>query len=194
VAEDPAYSTTPTGSPHGALLIVTGASHTGKTSVIQALVPHLHPPVALLGVDNTLEHTLVIPEGDRWAEIPLAYRLIQGQLNPLLDEGWLVVVESTFTYVPEEGQPSFHSDVLKQMILAAEQRGAASLVCQLQASVEATEQRQRDTGRIDPEVVAATERLHRSVEMPRSTRKAGRCTVMKASWKPQVKKPSTRST
>ena len=32
-----------------------------------------------------------------------------------------------------------------------------------------------------------------SAERPRSIRYAGRCTVMKKSWNPQVKKPSTRN-
>ena len=152
------------------LLIVTGASHTGKTSVIRSLLPELQPPVALLGVDQTLDHTLVKPFGEQWAQIPLAYRLIQSQLGPLLDSKWLVVVESTFTYVPADGPGTFHGDVLETMVEAADDRGADSAVCQLETTVEVAVHRSRGDGRLDPTVVEETNRLHRAAAMPRLTR------------------------
>src|ERR1044072_3285967 len=111
-----AHSPSPGELLRAGLLIVTGASHTGKTSVIRSLMPELQPPVALLGVDHTLEHTLIKPTAERWAQIPLAYKLIQSQLGPLLDAKWLVVIESTFTYVPDDGPGIFHGDVLEAML------------------------------------------------------------------------------
>src|SRR4051812_33086856 len=82
------------------LLILTGASHTGKTSVAQELLRLCPPPTAYLGVDKTLRTVLVHPPGDSWAQIPLAYRLLHAQAELLLDQRWFVIFESTFTYVP----------------------------------------------------------------------------------------------
>jgi len=100
----------PTGelSGSGRLIVLTGASHTGKSSVAAEILRLASPPVAFLGIDSTLDHTLVRPEGGRWEEIPLAYELNREQIAPLLRQGWTVVFESTFTYVPAAGPPEFH--------------------------------------------------------------------------------------
>jgi hypothetical protein len=174
-----AHSRSPDGPLVAGLLIVTGASHTGKTSVIRSLLPELRPPVALLGVDRTLEHTLVKPTGEKWAEIPLAYKLIQSQLEFLLDAHWLVIVESTFTYVPKSGPGSFHKIALETIVEAAKRRGAQSVVCQLQTSAQIAARRSLEEGRLDPVVVAETGRLHREAELPRLTQaiSAGNRTV-----------------
>jgi hypothetical protein len=158
---------------------VTGASHTGKTSVIRSLLPELRPPVALLGVDHILEHTLVKPTEEKWAEIPFAYRLIQSQLGFLLDAEWLVVIESTFTYVPGNGPGMFHMAALETMVEAAEGRGARSVVCQLETSAEIASRRSHEDERLDPVVVAETGRLHREAKLPRLTQaiSAGNRTV-----------------
>jgi hypothetical protein len=110
--------------------------------------------------------TLVHPRGDRWAEIPLAYDLIQRQIDPLLTQGWLIVVETTFTYVPQEGEPSFHREALERMIGLAEHHGSPWLLCRVEAPLELTLQRSERDGRLPPRVVAATAKLHESTEMP----------------------------
>jgi len=148
------------------LLIVTGASHTGKSSVIRALVPQLPPPVAVLAVDDILDHTLVRPHGDRWEGIPLSYELIRRQASALLDQGWLVIVESTFTYVPSQGAATFHHDALDLLISLAKSREAPWVLCQVQAPPESTLERGRESSRLGSDVIAETIRLHEEFEPP----------------------------
>lgn len=164
-----AHSATPADSSHAGLLIVTGASHTGKSSVIRSLLPRLEPPVALLGVDDVIAQTLTRPTGDRWEEIPLAYDLIQRQIDPLLDRGWLIVVETTFTYVPLEGEASFHREALDAMIGLAERRGAPWFLFQVKAPLELALRRSEQDGRLPAQVIAATVELHESAALPEST-------------------------
>ena len=171
MAADTARSTIPSESPVGSLLVVTGASHTGKTSVIQALLPRLDPPVAVLGVDDLLRRTLVRPEGDPWKEIPLAYELIERQVAALLERGWLAIVESTFTYVPPEGEGELHDDTLSQLIALAEQQRAPWLLCRIEAPAELTLSRSDQTKRLPSELVAAIYRLHAKLTLPVGTLK-----------------------
>lgn len=148
------------------LLIVTGASHTGKTSVIEAILPSLDPPVAQLSVDTILTASLVRPPGDRWEQIPLAYELIERQTEALLKQGWLVIVESTFTFVPPENEPVFHRAALQRLVDLAASQGAPSVVCQVQAPLELVLERAKKTKRLPLKVVKGTVRLHDNVELP----------------------------
>jgi hypothetical protein len=125
----------------------------------------------LLGVDDLLSRTLVRPEGDPWQEIPLAYELIERQASTLLGQGWLVIVESTFTHVPLEGGPELHEDVLSQMIELAERGGAAWALCQIVATLDLALTRRDETKRLSPEVVAGTVQLHERLELPAGTLK-----------------------
>ena len=151
---------------NGGLLIVTGASHTGKSSVIQAILPTLRPPAALLSVDTLLTTSLVLPSGERWSQIPLAYELIERQADVLLSHAWLVIVESTFTYVPPEGEPVFHRDALERLVDLGKRHDAASVVCQVCASSDLVAERSRQTSRLSPRVVAATAKLHEAAQLP----------------------------
>lgn len=148
------------------LLIVTGASHTGKTTVAEAVLEATPPPAALLSVDNILAEEIVRPTGDIWAEIPLAYELLATQLETLLDRSWFVAVESTFTYVPERGEAEFHAGQLERLIAAARDRGAPWLLVQLLADDGITTTRANETGRLAPEIVARTAELHRAATLP----------------------------
>jgi predicted kinase len=151
------------------LLIVTGASHTGKSSVIEAVLPALEPPVALLSVDEVLVSTLVRPPGDQWEQIPLAYELIERQADTLLEQGWLVIIESTFTYVPPEGEPSFHENALRRFVGLADRHHSCLAICQLRAPLQEISARSMRTNRLAAEVVAATSRLHDAAELPAGT-------------------------
>ena len=155
--------------PAPGLLILTGASHTGKTSVAQALLRVTSPPAAFLSVDEVVLGTLARPPGNAWAEIPLAYELLTQQLELLLERGWFVVFESTFTYVPERGEPEFHAEQLEAAARVAERRGIPWLLVQLAADGDVARLRAEGTGRIAPEVVAGTIRLHEEARMPSST-------------------------
>ena len=148
------------------LLILTGASHTGKTSVAKAILDLKGPPAALLSVDQTLEHTLVRPPGDRWSEIPLAYRLLRLQAEALLEADWFVVLESTFTYVPGTGPPEFHAEEVERFADLALAAGAPLSLVQLSASEATVFKRAEATRRLPLDVVAATHALHDLAAMP----------------------------
>ncbi|HEX6687065.1 MAG TPA: AAA family ATPase [Solirubrobacterales bacterium] len=160
----------PRGTPPApGLLVLTGASHTGKTSVARAVLDAAGPPAAFLSVDDVLATTIARPPGDAWAEIPLAYELLLPQVEKLLEKGWFVTLESTFTYVPELGAPEFHSDALQQLIQTAERHDAPWLLVQLAAGDDVARARADRTGRLDPDVVDRTAELHRAASLPETT-------------------------
>jgi predicted kinase len=152
--------------PTPGLLILTGASHTGKTSVAEAVLEAVDPPAAFLSVDNILEHTISRPPGDPWAQIPLAYELLEPQVGALLEHGWFVIVESTFTYVPENGASQFHREQLVQLIDIAERCNAPWLLIQLATTGATARGRAERTGRLPQKLVADTVQLHRNVTLP----------------------------
>lgn len=127
------------------------------------------PPAAFLSVDDVLATTIARPPGDAWAEIPLAYELLLPQVEKLLEKGWFVTLESTFTYVPELGAPEFHSDALQQLIQTAERHDAPWLLVQLAAGDDVARARADRTGRLDPDVVDRTAELHRAASLPETT-------------------------
>lgn len=151
------------------LLILTGASHTGKTSVARSILDLKGPPAALLGVDQVLEHTLVRPRDDRWREIPLAYELLRPQVAALLRADWFVVFESTFTYVPDAGRAEFHGGEIERLAEIARSAGAPLSIVQLRASETNVIQRAESTGRLPTTIVAETLTLHDAAAMPEQT-------------------------
>jgi chloramphenicol 3-O-phosphotransferase len=148
------------------LLVLTGASHTGKTSVARSILDLKAPPVALLGVDRTLEQTLLRPREDHWSEIPLAYELLRAQAEVLLRAGWFVVMESTFTYVPSMGDSEFHDEEIERLEAVASGVGAPFLLAQLRVAETVVLERAEATGRLPLAVVAETLRLHNAADMP----------------------------
>ncbi|MGC1166684.1 MAG: AAA family ATPase [Solirubrobacterales bacterium] len=166
MAEESDWPVSEEAAPSPGLVVVTGASHTGKTSVSRALLPLLDAPVAWLGVDGTLDHVLVRPTADPWQEIPLAYDLLETQIDILLGRSWTVVLESTFTYVPEQGPPEFHHHAIRAMVAIAERRGVRHLVAHLTLDSTDAMRRAEDSGRLSPEIVAQTVALHEAAAMP----------------------------
>jgi chloramphenicol 3-O-phosphotransferase len=166
---DPRQQSPEASAPGLGLVIVTGASHTGKSSIIEALLPIVQAPVAVLGVDIVLRETLVKIPGDPWEEIPLAYDLIQAQVKRLLDDDWLVIVESTFTFVPAVGEPEFHDRVLARLLATARNTKRWALVVQAWAPDAVILQRASDGGRLVPVIVTQTARLHAAADMPPGT-------------------------
>jgi predicted kinase len=150
----------------GGLLVLTGASHTGKTSVAHEILHLAPPPVALLGVDQVLGQVLVRPLGNRWKEIPLAYDLMLPQLEILLREGWFVVLESTFTFVPKTGPPELHLDRLEQFCQVGANADVFVLVVRLALPRDRVLSRVRETAQLSPEVVAKTLDLHEAADLP----------------------------
>ena len=148
------------------LLILTGASHTGKTSVAKALLETLEPPAAFLSVDDVLRYTISRPPGYPWALIPLAYELLEPQIAVLLKHRWFVVLESTFTYVPRGQVGQFHREQLLRMLDVSRRHGVPALVVQLLAGDAISRDRARLTGRLPQAVVEETARLHRAADLP----------------------------
>jgi len=151
------------------LLVLTGASHTGKTSVAREVLRLASPPAALLSVDEALHTVLVRPPGDLWAQIPLAYELLRLQAEALLDHGWLVVFESTFTYVPASGIAEFHGEELSRLIKVAEDQEVPWAVTQLRTSQEELDSRAAGTNRLPAGVVVQTAELHDVAALPETT-------------------------
>jgi chloramphenicol 3-O-phosphotransferase len=155
--------------PARGLLVVTGGSHTGKTTIAKEVVTSVAPPAAYLAVDDVLERTLLQPPGLRWAQIPLAYELLGSELEILLERRWFVVLESTFTFVPPEGNPQFHSEVLAHLEGKARRLDAPVRVVQLMAPEDIVLSRARRSGRLDDKIVSATTQLHRTAKLPGSS-------------------------
>jgi len=148
------------------LLILTGASHTGKTSVAEALLEAVEPPAAFLSVDDVLKHTISRPPGDPWAQIPLAYELLEPQIAVLLEHRWFVVLESTFTYVPAGQVGQFHRAPLRRMLDVSKRHGVPALVVQLLTGDAIPQDRAERTGRLPRAVVEETVQLHRAASLP----------------------------
>jgi chloramphenicol 3-O-phosphotransferase len=150
------------------LIVLTGASHTGKTSVASAILDSAQPPVAFLSVDKVLGEQLR-PRGEIWELIPLAYELLRPQVETLLRREWLVIYESTFTYVPKAGSPEFHRDALSRLASACARTGARLLIVQLSVDDPVALSRRDATQRLPAAVVTHTAALHRKASMPKGT-------------------------
>lgn len=151
--------------PFPGLLLLTGASHTGKTTVAQEIIAKVRPPTALLSVDNVLAGAIVKPH-KAWADIPLAYDLLVPQLELLLDRGWFVILESTFTFVPDQGEPEFHGDQIHRMISIAASYKAPWRLVQLNVGDRVARERAEHTGRLTPQIVDRTAELHQAAALP----------------------------
>lgn len=123
-------------------------------------------PVAVVAMDEVLARVLINPDGDRWSEIPLGYRLIQAQVEVLLDAEWLVVVESTFTYVAADGESRFHRREMESLIQAARSRGARALLVKLDVGAGLALARQEATDRVSATVVSETVAIHGREDLP----------------------------
>jgi chloramphenicol 3-O-phosphotransferase len=147
--------------PNGHLLVVTGPSHSGKTALIRELRGLLRPPTARLGVDDVVETLEFGPASDKWREgIPVAYDVVAASAAELLSHGFLVMLESTFTYVPWEGtNGSFHADQLERLKAIAREAGAGFALVRLDVPVAELLRRRDQTGRLSPAVIEGIARL-----------------------------------
>jgi hypothetical protein len=147
-------------------LILTGPSHSGKTEVAKAILETSLPATAFLSVDDIVERVLIRASGDVWGQAPLAYELLCSQLRILLEHGWFVLIESTFTYVPLEGDPEFHAEALSRLVAEAATRNAPAWIGQLTAPSDVILARAERTDRLSLDIVEGTIALHKSVEFP----------------------------
>jgi predicted kinase len=146
----------------GRLVIVTGPSHAGKSTLIRELLRRAGGMGAVVSIDEEIEK-FQLPDAERWERaLPAAYEAAAERSRRLLRQGSLVFFESTFTYVPQERPPEFHLKQLQRLLEVAAEVDAEVAVLQLQTSREGVLARQRQTGRLTPRIVEETWRRHAS--------------------------------
>lgn len=149
-------------------MILTGPSHSGKTSIARRLFESLPRPVAYLSLDDLVERALRGTEPDPWTQIPLAYHLLEVQASALLERHWFVMLESTFTYVGPDGNGEMHREAVDSLLAIARSRGAPAFIVRLRSPTETLLERAASTGRIDASIVGETARLHAEADFPES--------------------------
>jgi chloramphenicol 3-O-phosphotransferase len=145
----------------GELVIVTGSSHAGKTTLIRELEARFVRPTGVVAIDEVIESVDLPPE-DLWEYgLDLAYRAAGDRTRELLEQGMLVIYESTFTYIPPGSRPpEFHAEQLERLLALAARLKASVLVVQLTATLEDVSERQRQTRRLTSEIVQETWHRH----------------------------------
>jgi chloramphenicol 3-O-phosphotransferase len=158
--------------PDARLIVLTGPSHSGKSSLAASLVETLAPPVAVVAIDEIVA-TLRLVSPERWADqwrlgLPIAYDVAEATVDVLLRRGITVLLESTFTFVPVDDQPmQCHAARLEAMIEVARRLEVCAHVIHLMAAPEELLRRRATTGRLNDAVVEGTWTLH-SQSVPRA--------------------------
>jgi hypothetical protein len=117
------------------LVIVTGPSHVGKTSAAEHAISRLRQRAAHVAIDEIMSW-LSFGREDQWkVGLPIAYDVARAACRTLLDRDFVVLLESTFTYIPRDDRaPEFHSHELLRFVDVARQAGAACIVLRLRAN------------------------------------------------------------
>jgi len=158
--------------PDARLIVLTGPSHSGKTSLATALAETLAPPTALIAVDDIVA-TLRLVSPEHWAEhwrigLPIAYDVAEATVEVLLRRGVTVLLESTFTFIPVDDSPmECHADRFDRIIDVAQRLDLSVDVVRLMAAPDQLLRRRAGTGRLTDAVIEGTWTLHSACE-PRS--------------------------
>jgi predicted kinase len=123
-------------------------------------------PAAFVGIDKVVLGELLRPPGDPWEQIPLAYELLLPRVRVLLERGWTVIYESTFTLVPVRGEPQLHLDRLEELESLARELGRPFTIVQLASDPAVLRKRVEDDARLPWPVVEETFALQGAVELP----------------------------
>lgn len=151
--------------PRPRLIVLTGPSHGGKSSVARGLVQALDGPKAWVAIDPIVETLALVPR-DRWAEawevgLPVAYDVAEASVSILLEREITVMLESTLTFIPIDGRPpEFHADRLERFLALAARLGAEAHVFRVTAALDELVRRRALTGRLTDGVVEGTWRQH----------------------------------
>ncbi|MDQ5807551.1 MAG: ATP-binding protein [Actinomycetota bacterium] len=148
--------------------MLTGPSHAGKTTTGWEIARRVPAPVAMLAIDDIVARFDLSPE-DPWEHgLPAAYDVAVASADALLRRGFLVLVESTFTYIPPDERPGqFQRGELLRLAATAAAADARCLVVRLVAPLRELERRRMVTGRITPEIVEGTwQQHHRAERLP----------------------------
>lgn len=150
----------------GDLVVVTGPSHAGKSTLIRELEARTLRPAATVAIDEVIAE-VQLPEVDLWSHgLPLAYGAAATRAEQLLARGELVFYESTFTYVPPPPRPpELHRDQLERLLRISSRLGAGTLVLQLVANLDDVSDRQRASGRLSTRIVREVWRQHTGTQL-----------------------------
>jgi len=154
----------------GELIIVTGSSHVGKSTLIGELRSRCKRDTAEVSIDETIERLEVEEEGDdRWEHgLHLAYEKAAAEVGGQVARGKVVFFESTFTYVPPDSRPSqFHLHELERLVDLALDLGASVALIHLFAGLDDVTQRRVESGRLTENIVRTTWGQHADIEFAR---------------------------
>jgi predicted kinase len=145
----------------GELVIVTGSSHVGKSTLIRELLARSERAAAHVSIDATIE-VIEIEEVDRWEHgLHIAYEEAAGEAGDRLARGEVVFFESTFTYVPPDSRPAqFHLHELERLVDLAEGLGAGVTLVHLFAGLDDVAARRAESGRLTEEIIRTTWHQH----------------------------------
>jgi predicted kinase len=145
------------------LIILTGPSHSGKTSVARALVRELRCPTGHVEIDKIME-MLSLGDLDHWEHgLPVAYDIAAAATETLLLHDFVVVFDSTFTFIPSDGREGqWHAEQLARLQQLGRKVGAPVAMVQLRASLPELLRRRALTGRLSDPIVEGVWKLHES--------------------------------
>lgn len=145
------------------LLIFTGPSHAGKSTAARATMRSLAAPSAHVAIDEIMSW-LDLATGDHWEDgLPTAYDVAAKATDALLRRDFVVLLESTFTFIPDDDRPGqFHGDELARFVALGCERDAPVTVVRLAAELGELLRRQAETGRLHRGVIEGTWAAHRA--------------------------------
>ena len=138
----------------GQIVVVTGSSHSGKSSLIRELMSRYPGHTAHVAIDEVIEQ-IEIEQDDRWEHgLDLAYEEASSRAKALAEEGALVFFESTFTYVPPDDRPpELHISVLDRLFKFAEEAQVDIVLVQLTTDLNEVLRRRNQSDRLAEHIV-----------------------------------------
>jgi chloramphenicol 3-O-phosphotransferase len=155
----------------GRLVVVTGPSHAGKTTTIEAVRRELSVPSAVIAIDDIIA-SLDLGSGELWKDgLPVAYDVAAAAAAELLRHRFVVFLESTFTYIPgtDDDEPQLHREQLERLLQIARVAAVPSVVVGIGADLRILQDRHAATGRLDSRVIERIWTLHRGATLAETT-------------------------
>lgn len=147
------------------LVIITGPSHVGKTTAVKELLGYLPIRTAVLALDTVLRAFRTDPNHPDTV-LDTAYDLLVGMVCLLLERGFVVVVESTFTLVRATGEVEMYTDRLEQLRAVAGEHSLSASSVALMTDWATVQHRADRLQRLDRGIVQAIWRAHADTPLP----------------------------